>query len=55
MRKSNGGRAPVSQKPHVIVKPEHPEYVGGTISIEINEKKIICTNGYNHIGSMRRK
>lgn len=33
-------RAPVSQKPHVVPKPEHPEHIGGSISIEINEKKV---------------
>ena len=33
-------RAPVSQKPHVIEKPEHPEHIGGSVSIEINEKKV---------------
>lgn len=32
-------RAPVSQKPLVVEKPEHTEYIGGTVSIEINEKK----------------
>lgn len=45
MQKSNGGRAPASQKPHVIIKPEHPEYIGGTISIEINEKKLSVPMG----------
>jgi NADH-quinone oxidoreductase subunit G/[NiFe] hydrogenase diaphorase moiety small subunit len=33
-------RAPVSQKAHVIQKPEHPEYIGGSVSIELNEKKV---------------
>jgi len=32
-------RAPVSQKSLVIEKPENPEYIGGTVSIEINDKK----------------
>jgi hypothetical protein len=31
-------RAPVSQKSLVIEKPDNPEYIGGTVSIEINEK-----------------
>ena len=33
-------RAPISQKSLVIEKPENPEYIGGSVSIEINEKKI---------------
>ena len=45
MRKSNGGRAPVSQKPHVIEKPKNPEYIGGSISIQINEKKLSVPMG----------
>ena len=45
MRKTNGGRAPVSQKPHTVVKPEHPEYIGGSITIEINEKKLSVPMG----------
>ncbi|MEN8193752.1 MAG: NADH-dependent [FeFe] hydrogenase, group A6 [Bacteroidota bacterium] len=45
MRKTNGGRAPVSLKPHVIAKPEHPEYIGGSISIQINEKKLSVPMG----------
>lgn len=45
MRKSNGGRAPESQKPHVIEKPKNPEYIGGSISIQINEKKISVPMG----------
>ncbi len=38
-------RAPVSQKPHVIPKPEHPEYPGGSVTVEINEKKITVPFG----------
>lgn len=38
-------RAPVSQKPHVIPKPEHPEYLGGSITVEINEKKLTVPFG----------
>jgi len=38
-------RAPVSQKPHKIEKPEHPEYIGGSITVEINEKKITVPFG----------
>lgn len=38
-------RAPVSQKPHVIEKPVDPSFIGGTISIEINEKKVTVPLG----------
>ena len=38
-------RAPVSQKAHVIPIPEHPEYIGGSISIELNEKKVTVPFG----------
>jgi len=38
-------RAPVSQKPHIVEKPEHPEYIGGSVSIEINEKKLTVPMG----------
>ncbi len=38
-------RAPVSQKAHVVPKPEHPEYIGGSISIELNEKKVTVPFG----------
>jgi len=44
MRKNNG-RIPVSQKPHMIEKPEHPEHIGGTISIQINERKLSVPMG----------
>jgi iron-only hydrogenase group A len=33
------GRAPVSQQSHTVEKPEHPEHIGGMVSVEINEKK----------------
>jgi NADH-quinone oxidoreductase subunit G/[NiFe] hydrogenase diaphorase moiety small subunit len=33
-------RAPESQKPFKVEIPKHPEHIGGTISIEINEKKV---------------
>ena len=32
-------RAPVSQQSHVVPIPEHPEHIGGSVSVEINEKK----------------
>ncbi|MBI9073336.1 MAG: iron hydrogenase small subunit [Melioribacteraceae bacterium] len=40
MENKDTSRAPVSQKSHVVEKPEHPEYIGGSISVEINEKKV---------------
>ncbi len=33
-------RAPGSQRPYKINSPEHPEYIGGSVTIEINDKKI---------------
>jgi NADH-quinone oxidoreductase subunit G/[NiFe] hydrogenase diaphorase moiety small subunit len=38
-------RTPVSQKPHKIEKPEHPEYIGGTILVEINDKQLTVPFG----------
>ena len=29
-------RAPISQKPHIIEKPKNPEYIGGSVKIQIN-------------------
>lgn len=46
-------RAPVSQKPHVIEKPEHPEHIGGSISIEINEKKFSVPFGTTILDACR--
>ena len=47
-------RAPVSQKPLVIEKPEHPEYIGGTVSIEINEKKVSVPLGTTILEACRQ-
>ncbi|HZW37821.1 MAG TPA: NADH-dependent [FeFe] hydrogenase, group A6 [Ignavibacteriaceae bacterium] len=33
-------RAPLSQQSYKIQKPEHPEHIGGSITVEINEKKL---------------
>ncbi|MEI7811129.1 MAG: NADH-dependent [FeFe] hydrogenase, group A6 [Ignavibacteria bacterium] len=38
-------RAPVSQKSHTIEKSKNPTGIGGMISVEINEKKIIVPLG----------
>lgn len=47
-------RAPVSQKPHTIEKPEHPEYIGGSITVEINEKKITVPFGTTILEACRQ-
>ncbi len=33
-------RAPESQKPHTVEKPKDPSGIGGSVTIEINEKKV---------------
>lgn len=33
-------RIPVSQQPHTVEKPEDTSTIGGTVSVEINEKKV---------------
>jgi NADH-quinone oxidoreductase subunit G/[NiFe] hydrogenase diaphorase moiety small subunit len=38
-------RAPVSQKPHTIEKPKNPEYIGGSVTIQINEKELVVPLG----------
>ena len=38
-------RAPVSQKPHIIEKPKNPEYIGGSVKIQINEKELVIPTG----------
>lgn len=45
MKTNETSRAPVSQQAHVIEKPEHPEYIGGSITVEINEKKVTVPFG----------
>jgi iron-only hydrogenase group A len=47
-------RAPVSQKPHVVPKPEHPEHIGGSISIELNEKKVTVPFGTTILEACRQ-
>src|SRR5210317_202852 len=46
-------RAPVSQKPHVVARPEHPEHIGGSISIKINEKKVTVPLGTTILDACR--
>ena len=38
-------RAPISQKPHIIEKPKNPEYIGGSVKIQINEKQLTVPMG----------
>jgi iron-only hydrogenase group A len=47
-------RAPVSQKSLLIEKPENPEYIGGTVSIEINEKKFSVPLGTTILEACRQ-
>jgi len=47
-------RAPVSQQSLVIEKPENPEYIGGTVSIEINEKKFSVPLGTTILEACRQ-
>ncbi|MCL4278617.1 MAG: (2Fe-2S)-binding protein, partial [Ignavibacteriaceae bacterium] len=47
-------RAPVSQKSLVVEKPENPEYIGGTVSIEINEKKVSVPLGTTILEACRQ-
>ena len=47
-------RAPVSQKSLVIEKPENPEYIGGSVSIEINEKKFSVPLGTTILEACRQ-
>ncbi|MBK9096871.1 MAG: iron hydrogenase small subunit [bacterium] len=47
-------RAPVSQKPLIIEKPENPEYIGGSVSIEINEKKFSVPLGTTILEACRQ-
>jgi len=47
-------RAPLSQQPLVIEKPENPEYIGGSVSIEINEKKFSVPLGTTILEACRQ-
>ncbi len=39
-------RAPESQKAHIVEKPLNPEHIGGSVTIEINEKKLSVPFGH---------
>jgi iron-only hydrogenase group A len=54
MENKSTSRAPVSQKPHVVAKPEHPEHIGGTVSVEINEKKVSVPLGTTILDACRQ-
>ena len=45
MAKENNPRIPVSQQPFKVQKPEDTTAIGGTISIEVNEKKVAVPFG----------
>jgi len=47
-------RAPVSQKSLVIEKPGNPEYIGGAVSTEINEKKFSVPLGTTILEACRQ-
>jgi NADH-quinone oxidoreductase subunit G/[NiFe] hydrogenase diaphorase moiety small subunit len=47
-------RAPVSQKSLTVEKPEHPEFIGGTVSVEINEKKFSVPLGTTILEACRQ-
>ncbi len=47
-------RAPVSQKPHVVEKPEHPEHIGGSVTVEINEKQVSVPLGTTILDACRQ-
>ncbi len=40
MAKRENIRIPVSQQPHVVEKPQDTSAIGGTVTVEINEKKV---------------
>jgi len=54
MKTNETSRAPISQQAHVIEKPEHPEYIGGSITVEINEKKVTVPFGTTILEACRQ-
>lgn len=40
MESKDKKRTPVSQQPHVVEKPKDPGAIGGSITVEINDKKV---------------
>lgn len=53
MNKDEKLRAPVSQKAHKIEKPEHPEHIGGSVTIQINEKNVSVPFGTTILDACR--
>jgi len=51
---NNNSRIPTSQKPHIVEKPEHPEYIGGSVTIEINEKELVVPAGTTILEACRQ-
>ncbi|MBN1638005.1 MAG: iron hydrogenase small subunit [Ignavibacteriales bacterium] len=45
MEDKNKNRVPLGQKPHIVEKPKDPSGIGGTITVEINEKKVTVPMG----------
>lgn len=54
MRTNNKLRAPVSQKPLKIEKPTDLTTIGGTVSVEINEKKVVVPLGTTILEACRQ-
>lgn len=54
MESKDTSRVPVSQKPHVVEKPRDINAIGGTVSIEINEKKVSVPLGTTILEACRQ-
>ncbi|MGE5430263.1 MAG: NADH-dependent [FeFe] hydrogenase, group A6 [Syntrophomonadaceae bacterium] len=53
MENKDTRRVPVSQKPHVVEKPADIHTIGGTVTIEINEKKVSIPLGTTILDACR--
>lgn len=54
MKAKEISRAPVSQQAHIVEKPAHPEYIGGSVTVEINEKKVTVPMGTTILEACRQ-
>ncbi len=54
MAEYKNNRAPVSQKSHTIEKPKNPEYIGGSVTIQINEKELVVPTGTTILEACRQ-
>jgi NADH-quinone oxidoreductase subunit G/[NiFe] hydrogenase diaphorase moiety small subunit len=54
MESKDTSRVPVSQKPHIVEKPKDINTIGGTVSIEINEKKVSVPLGTTILEACRQ-